>query len=87
MGGEYNRIAVDPDFLELARQRETALHNEASALRHARTQERKKWQGVVASKDREWQNVVAGKDREWQGVIASKDAEIERLRAELRAKS
>ena len=66
----------DPDFQELARQREIARHNEASALRHARdqgrmqgqTQERKIWQGVVAGKDAE---------------IASKDAEIAALKARL----
>jgi len=75
--------------MELARQREIALHNEASALRHARdqgqTQERQKWQGVLAYKDAE----IAGKDVEIAGKnaeIAGKDAEIERLRTQLRAK-
>ncbi|MCL2600005.1 MAG: hypothetical protein FWD88_02320, partial [Treponema sp.] len=52
-----DRIARDPDFQELANQREIAAHNEASALRHARdqgrTQEREIWQGVVAGKDAE----------------------------------
>jgi len=49
----YDRIAKDPEFQELARQREISLHNEASALRHARDQERKIWQGVVAKKGTE----------------------------------
>jgi len=32
----YHRITADPEFRELERMRETARHNEASALRHAR---------------------------------------------------
>jgi len=49
----YNRIAVDPEFQELARQREIALHNEASALGNARRQgqERQHWQGVAAENE------------------------------------
>jgi len=44
-----NRIAVDPDFLELARQRETALGN-------AR---RQVWQGVVAEQAVELERLQA----------------------------
>jgi len=67
-----DRIMKDPDFQELARQREIARHNEASALRHARDQ------GQMQA-DKKWQGVVAGKDAE----IASKDAEIAALKARL----
>ena len=85
----YDRIVRDPDFQELANQREIARHNEASALRHARDQGRtqgwmqadKKWQGVVAGKDAE----IAGKDAELKQIRtqnAGKDAENERLRME-----
>ena len=78
----YDSIAKDPDFQELARQREIARHNEASALRHARdqgrmqgqTQERKLWQGVVAGKDAENERL--------RTQNAGKDAEIERILAE-----
>ena len=41
----------------MARERERlhslARHNEAAALRHARDEEKKKWQNVVADKDAE----------------------------------
>ena len=75
----YDRIARDPDFQELANQREIARHNEASALRHARDQGRV--QGQI-------QGQIQGRmqaDKEWQGVVADKDAENERLRMELAA--
>ncbi|MCL2600476.1 MAG: Rpn family recombination-promoting nuclease/putative transposase, partial [Treponema sp.] len=71
----YDRIARDPDFQELANQREIAAHNEASALRHARDQGR--MQGQMQA-DKKWQGVVAMKETE----IAGKDAEIERILAE-----
>jgi len=32
----YQQITADPEFRELERMRETARHNEASALRYAR---------------------------------------------------
>jgi len=32
----YRQITADPEFRELERMRETARHNEASALRYAR---------------------------------------------------
>ena len=71
----YRRITVTPEFKEAARLRELAQHNEASALRHEREQERKIWQNVVADKDA----AIADKD----AAIADKDAENERLRKEL----
>ena len=70
----YKEITVTPKFVEAARLRDLAAHNEASALRHARTEERRVWQGVVAEKDA----TIAGKD----ATIAEKDAMNERLRAE-----
>jgi hypothetical protein len=61
---------ITPESMTRERERlhSLARHNEAAALRHARDEERKKWQ-----------NVVAGKDEE----IAGKDAEIARLREQL----
>ena len=82
----YSQIAADPAFAELARQREIALHNEASALRHARDQERNKWQGVILGMGAEMTRKDAEMTRK-DAEIAGRDAEIERLRAELRAKS
>jgi uncharacterized small protein (DUF1192 family) len=64
----YNQIKVSSEFREVERMRSLARHNEASALHHARQEERKKWQSIVAEKDT---------------MIANKDAEIARLRAEL----
>jgi len=55
----------------LERLRSLARHNEAAALRHARDEEREKWQNVVADKDAE---------------IADKEAEIARLREQLEKK-
>ena len=66
------QITATPEFRELERLREKAAHNEAAALRHARMEEREAWKGVLAGKNAE---------------LAGKDAEIERLRAELKAKS
>ena len=68
----YNKVTVSPEFKELERLRSIARHNEASALRFERdqatTEERQKWQGVIAGKDAE---------------IAGKDAENERLRLQI----
>jgi len=47
----YRNITATDEFKELERMRSLARHNEASALKHAREQEREKWQGVVADKD------------------------------------
>jgi len=59
------KITASPEFRQLERMRSDARHNEASALNHARQQEREKWQTVVADKD---------------ARLADKDAENERLR-------
>lgn len=48
---EYRRVTATSDFRELERLRSRARHDEASALGHARREEEKKWQGVVAEKD------------------------------------
>lgn len=50
--GAYRQVTATNEFKELERLRERARHNEAAALRHARTEEREKWQGIVAEKDR-----------------------------------
>jgi predicted transposase/invertase (TIGR01784 family) len=68
----YRSVSADKEFQELERLRQRARNNEASALGHARREERKKWQGIVADKDA----VLAAKD----AVLADKDAEIEELR-------
>jgi len=63
----YKDITVTPAFVEAARVREEALSNEASALRHARTEgqkaERQVWQGVVAEKDAELEQLRAENER------------------------
>ena len=74
----YAKITPESMARERERLRSLARHNEASALRHARDEERKKWQNVIVSKDEE----IASKDV----VIASKKAEIARLRGQLEKK-
>jgi hypothetical protein len=49
--GAYRSITATEEFKTLERMRSDARHNEASALGHARREEAKKWQGVVAEKD------------------------------------
>ena len=49
----YRHVSATDEFKELERLRSRAHHNEASALGHARSEERKIWQGVVAEKDAE----------------------------------
>ena len=68
----YREITVSDEFRELARLRERARHNEASALHRARETERKKWQGVVADKD---------------AALAEQAAEIARLKSLLEGKA
>ncbi|GHV46965.1 hypothetical protein FACS1894204_09660 [Synergistales bacterium] len=66
--GAYRGITATDEFKEIERLRTLARHNEASALGHARREERAKWQAVVADKEAE---------------IAANKAEIARLRAQL----
>jgi hypothetical protein len=49
----YRATVVRPEFKELERLRSLARHNEASALEHARQQERARWESVVADKEAE----------------------------------
>jgi predicted transposase/invertase (TIGR01784 family) len=70
--GAYRSVTATEEFKELERLRSRARHNEASALGHARREER-------ASADAEWGDVVAQKD----AALADKDAEIARLRDQL----
>ena len=49
--GAYRHISATDEFKEIERMRSLARHNEASALGHARREERAKWQSVVAEKD------------------------------------
>jgi len=49
--GAYRHVSATDEFKELERMRTRARNNEASALGHARREEREKWQGVVAEKD------------------------------------
>ena len=70
----YKSITATSEFKELERLRALARHNEASALKRAREQEREKWQNVVAAKE---------------AVISDQEAEIEKrdaLIAELMAR-
>jgi hypothetical protein len=71
----YRRVSASPEFRELERLRSKARHDEASALRNARMEDRVKWEGIVMEKD---------------AALAGKDTEIEKLRvlpAELQAKN
>ena len=78
----YHKVKATDEFKEIERLRSRARHNEASALGHARREERKKWQSVVAEKDA----TLAEKDAtlaEKDATLAEKDAEIAQLRAQL----
>ncbi|GHU03173.1 transposase [Spirochaetia bacterium] len=55
----YRSITATDEFKEIERLRSLARHNEASALDHARRQERAKWQAVVAQKDAEIERLRA----------------------------
>jgi hypothetical protein len=65
----YRSITASDEFKELERLRSLARHNEASALGHARDEERAKWQGVVREKD---------------AALEEKDALIEELQRKLK---
>ena len=47
----YRQVTATDEFKELERLRDKALHNEAAALRHAREEEREKWQDIIFEKD------------------------------------
>ena len=70
----YRSVTATDEFREIERIRSRNRHNEASALGHARREERKIWQSVVEEKE---------------AALADKDAKIEQLLqqiAELQAK-
>jgi hypothetical protein len=76
----YRATVVRPEFKELERLRSLARHNEASALEHARQQERARWEGIVAVKDAEIaarNAVLADKEAEKAALLA-RIAELER---------
>jgi hypothetical protein len=81
--GAYRHVAATDEFKEIERLRSRARHNEASALRHARSEgaaiEREKWQGVVADKDAAHSAVLAEKD----AALAEQTALIAELKARL----
>ncbi|GHU90629.1 hypothetical protein FACS1894202_10730 [Clostridia bacterium] len=68
--GAYRNITATDEFKEIERMRSLARHNEASALNHARREERAKWQSVVADKD---------------AALAIKDAALANVLAQLAA--
>ena len=70
--GAYRAATAADEFRQLERMRADARNREASALGHARREERAKWQGVVAEKDAA--HVAA---------LADKDARIAELMARL----
>jgi len=79
---EYRRITTTEEFREIERLRSRARHNEASALHHAKEEEREKWQGVVAEKEAtiaEQSATIANKDTtivEQSAALANKDTTI-----------
>jgi len=75
----YQSIVVSPEFREVERLRAKARHDEAQALYHAKLEERKIWEGVMADKDTQ----LADKDTQ----LADKDTQLadkDTLIAELR---
>ena len=73
----YKTITATSEFKELERLRALARHNEASALKNAREQERKKWQDVVAEKE----SLIADKEaaiEKKDALIADREAAIEK---------
>ena len=71
----YREVTATDEFRELERLRFRAHHDEASALGHARREESKKWEGIVAEKDA----ALAEKD----AALAEQAAALAELRARL----
>jgi predicted transposase/invertase (TIGR01784 family) len=87
----YRRIVTTDEFKELERLRDRALHDEATALGHARRKAmaKGKAKGIVQGRA---EGIVQGRaegearsDAKWEGVVADQGAEITRLRALLEA--
>jgi predicted transposase/invertase (TIGR01784 family) len=74
--GAYRHVAATDEFKEIERLRSRARHNEASALRHARSEGYREAEETVNAK---WQGVVAG----LQDTVADKDAALAELQARL----
>jgi len=72
----YRHITATDEFKEMERMRSRARHNEAAALRHARTQ------GAKAEREK-WKNVVS----EQATALSEKDALIAELQAKLEGRS
>jgi predicted transposase/invertase (TIGR01784 family) len=82
--GAYRQVTATDEFKEYERLRSLARHNEASALRHARSEGRS--EGYQEA-DKKWQGVVAEKDAAHNAVVAAsleKDKLIAALQAQLR---
>jgi CRISPR/Cas system CMR-associated protein Cmr5 small subunit len=76
----YRQITATDEFKELERMRSRARHNEAAALRHARTE------GAEAEREK-WQSVVMEKDAAFTAALSEKDALIAELQAKLEGRS
>jgi len=74
-----HQMSEDEKIQEMARMREKALLDEATAMSGARREEREKWQGVVAEKD----TALAEKDM----ALAEQAAQIAELQAKLKGMS
>jgi len=72
----YRHITATDEFGEMERLRSLASHNEAAALRHARTQGAE--EGAEAEREK-WQVVVAEKD----AALANKASEVAELRKQV----
>ena len=81
----YRSITATDEFKELERLRTLARHNEAAALEYARSQEREKWQGIVAEKDTALEEKDAALE-EKDKLLAKQKAEIAALMAKLNEK-
>ena len=71
----YRQVSATDEFKEIERLRSRARHNEASALGHARREERNKWQHLIT----DLRGTVADKDAELadkNAVLADKDAAL-----------
>jgi len=76
----YRHITATDEFKEMERLRSRARHNEAAALRHARTE------GAEAEREK-WQGVVTEKEAAFTAALSEKDALIAELQAKLEERS
>jgi predicted transposase/invertase (TIGR01784 family) len=73
----YHQVTATDEFKYIERMRRDALNIHASAIGHARREERKIWEGVIADRD----SLIADRDN----VIADRDNEIDHLKKQLTA--